>query len=60
MTRTVDEVWADEGGRALKVTVVDGGHVRVEITEGINEPTVAVVTLGRWRWDRLAAMVRDA
>ena len=51
--RRSDEVWADEGGRSLRVTAIDAGHVIVEIGAGVGGSVVARVTLGRWRWERI-------
>ena len=60
MSDVWDEVWAEEGGRALRVDMLASG-VRVTILDksGAEDRAFAKVTIARWRWDRIVAAMNS-
>lgn len=62
MNSDVDVIWANEGGKALRLTRLEHGAMRIEILNGVGSgsfdaaPVEASLTLSDWRRDRVVAM----
>ncbi len=57
MDKVVDDIWANEGGRSVRIIRDDRGELRIEFTEGVNERARDTLTLTGYRAHRLGQAI---